>query len=279
MKENMDSMMAILAGIPSRVIPNKGDYYADDGLLRCGVCGQRREIMIVIFGKEKTVPCLCECESRREQEMRERMQMEEQMLYISRLRTTGLQDRLLRKCRLEMADDTREVSIASDYVRNWSRWATENTGLLFWGPVGTGKSFIAACIANALIETGTPVLMTNFPKILNSMGSVFSEERKNYIASFQNYPLLIIDDLGVERSTEFTQEMVFQLIDERYKSELPLIVTTNKTWDEIKHPKNVGDARIFSRLREMCVPVFVGGDDRRETKAEMTIKKMKETFK
>ena len=73
--------------------------------------------------------------------------------------------------------------------------------------------------------------------------------------------------------------MIFQLIDERYKSELPLIVTTNKTWDEIKHPKNVGDARIFSRLREMCVPVFVGGDDRRETKAEKNIQKMKETFK
>lgn len=278
MRENEEAVMALLGGIPSRVVPNKGDYYANDGLIRCGVCGQRRETTIVIFGKEEIVPCLCECESRKEQEFREQMQREEQMMYISRLRTTGLQDRMLRKCRFVMADPSRPVEIARDYVKNWSRRATENAGLLFWGPVGTGKSFIAACIANALIEQEIPVLMTNFPKIMNSMGSVFSEERRNYLASFQKYHLLIIDDLGVERSTEYTQEMVFQLIDERYKSELPLIVTTNKTWDEIKHPKNVGDARIFSRLREMCVPVFIGGEDRRESKAEMKIQKLKESF-
>lgn len=86
------------------------------------------------------------------------------------------------------------------------------------GDVGTGKSFVAACIANALIESGVPVLMTNFSKILNQMGAMYSEERYQYIASFTNYPLLIIDDLGIERNMEYALEQVYAVIDERYKS-------------------------------------------------------------
>ena len=64
------------------------------------------------------------------------------------------------------------------------RVKAENLGLLLWGDVGTGKSFVAACIVNALLEQGIPVLMTNFSKILNQMGAMYSEERYRYIASF-----------------------------------------------------------------------------------------------
>ncbi len=134
---------------------------------------------------------------------------------------------------------------------------------MLWGDVGTGKSFAAACIANALLEQAIPVLMTNFSKILNQMGAMYSEERYQYIASFNHYSLLIIDDLGIERSTEYAKEQVYAVIDERYKANLPLIITTNLTISEIRNPDNVADARIYSRVLEMCTPVQVGGSDRR----------------
>ena len=271
-----EDVKTMIESIPMQVVPNAGDYYGSDGLLRCGDCGKPKELRIKIFGIDKTVHCMCECEIREDAETRARLEQEEQMLYIKRLRTNGLQDRLLQKCRFDDSEYSRALSIARKYAENWNSRAADNAGLLFWGPVGTGKSFIAACIANALIEKSVPVLMTSFPKIMNSMGSIFSADRQKYLSSFQKYHLLIIDDLGVERSTEYTQEMVYQLIDERYKTELPLIITTNKTWDEIKNPKNVGDARIFSRIREMCVPVFVGGDDKRESKAEAKLRRLKE---
>lgn len=127
----------------------------------------------------------------------------------------------------------------------------------------TGKSFLAACIANALIEKGTPVLMTNFSKILNQMGGLYSEERYQYIASFSQFPLLVIDDLGIERRTYYALEQVYSVVDERYKSGMPLIITTNLTIREIREPEDVAHARIFSRILEMCTPVHVTGGDRR----------------
>lgn len=78
------------------------------------------------------------------------------------------------------------------------------------------------------------------------------------------YPLLIIDDLGIERNTEYAKEQVYAVIDERYKAGLPLIVTTNMTIDQIHRPNNLADARIMSRILEMCTPVQIGGKDRRE---------------
>ena len=107
--------------------------------------------------------------------------------------------------------------------------------------------------------------MTNFSKILNQMGAMYSEERYRYIASFSNYSLLILDDLGIERSTEYALEQVYAVIDERYKSELPVIITTNLKIAEIRNPQDVAYARIYSRILEMCTPVRISGEDRRKS--------------
>ena len=75
-----------------------------------------------------------------------------------------------------------------------------------WEPASL---FSAGCIANALLDRDVPVLMTNFPTILNRLTGMFSEDRSEFIASFDEYDLLIIDDLGVERSTEYAMEQMF----------------------------------------------------------------------
>ena len=99
-------------------------------------------------------------------------------------------------------------------------------GLLLWGDVGTGKSFFAGCVANALLDKGVPVLMTNFAKILNSLTGIYPQDRNEFINSLNQYSLLIIDDLGVERNSEFALEQVFHVIDSRYRSMKPMIITT-----------------------------------------------------
>ena len=92
---------------------------------------------------------------------------------------------------------------------------------------------------------------------------MYSEERYRYIASFSNYSLLILDDLGIERSTEYVLEQVYAVIDERYKSGLPVIITTKIA--EIRNPQDVSYARIYSRILEMCTPVRISGEDRRKS--------------
>ena len=119
---------------------------------------------------------------------------------------------------------------ARAYVENWKEAYKSNIGLLLFGDVGTGKSFFAGCIANALLDQDVPVLMTNFPTILNRLTGMFSEDRSEFIASFDEYDLLIIDDLGVERSTdelgaahgnftltrEYIESVLYGSIDEQF---------------------------------------------------------------
>ena len=122
---------------------------------------------------------------------------------IKRRKAQGLQDRYLYD--YTFSNDNGQNPLmdkAHAYVENWKEAYKSNIGLLLFGDVGTGKSFFAGCIANALLDRDVPVLMTNFPTILNRLTGMFSEDRADFIASFNEYDLLIIDDLGVERSTE-----------------------------------------------------------------------------
>lgn len=72
-----------------------------------------------------------------------------------------------------------------------------------------------------------------------------------------------VRDLGIERNTEYALEQVYAVIDERYKTGLPLIITTNLTISQLRNPEDVAHARIYSRVLEMCTPVHVPGYDRR----------------
>lgn len=98
--------------------------------------------------------------------------------------------------------------------------------------------------------------------------------------SLMRYSLLIIDDLGIERNTEYAKEQVYNIIDERYKAKLPLIVTTNLTLDELKDSKELAYRRIYDRVLSMCVPVsFQGESHRKQEHANRTQKVMKEIMK
>lgn len=159
---------------------------------------------------------------------------------------------------------------ARAYVGNWKEAYRENTGLLLFGDVGTGKSFFAGCIANALIDRDIPVLMTNIPAILNRLTGMFAEDRAAFISGLDDYSPLILDDLGVEQSTEYALEQMFLVIDSRYRSRKPLIVTTNLKLEEIKAPPDLAHARIYDRILERCAPVLFAGKNLREENSEAT---------
>ena len=171
-----------------------------------------------------------------------------------------------------------QMGMAHSYVERWEQMKEGNHGLLLWGKVGTGKSYFAGCIANALMEKEIPVRMTNFALILNDLAASF-EGRNEYIDRLCRYPLLIIDDFGMERGTEYGLEQVYNVIDSRYRSGKPLIVTTNHTPDMLENPQDTAHARIYDRLIEMCSPIcFTSKNFRRET-AQAKLERLKELLK
>ena len=168
------------------------------------------------------------------------------------------------------------MKVARDYVDKWSDALSGNTGLVLWGDVGTGKTFFAACIANALVEQNVSVKMTNFSTILNDL---FTESDKNkYLNRLNDHSLLIIDDLGIERGTEYALEQVYNVIDTRYKSGKPLIITTNLTLDELKYPTDIPHKRIYDRVLGMCVPVMFNGMNFRKEEAAAKMEAAKKLF-
>ena len=158
---------------------------------------------------------------------------------------------------------------------HWEDMKAGNIGYLLWGSVGTGKSYLAGCIANALMEKEISVRMTNFALILNDLAATF-EGKNEYISNLCRYPLLILDDFGMERGTEYGLEQVYNVIDSRYRSGKPLIVTTNLTLTELQNPQDTPHARIYDRLLEMCAPVCFSGENFRRESAQNKLNRLKQ---
>lgn len=247
----------------------EGDYINEDGLLMCGKCHTPKQCSFTATwdGKEKKPYTLCACARERRDAEEQARQAQNLRIEVNRLRKLGFPDS-------EMADwtfahddgtDPRTTSIAHKYVDNFTEMKKRGKGLLLYGPVGTGKTHAAACIANELINQGRPCLVTNFARITNTLQGMF-EGKQRYLDDFNRLDLLVIDDLAAERDTSYMNEMIFNIIDSRYRSGKPLIVTTNLTQAELTTPGSVDRRRVYSRLLEMCVPVEVKGPDRRGKK-------------
>ena len=112
---------------------------------------------------------------------------------------------------------------------------------------------------------GVRAYMNNFSNILNGMGATF--EKNEFVQGLMRFPLLILDDFGVERNTEYSTEQIFNVIDSRYRAGKPLIITTNLALSDFKNPPDTARKRIFDRILEICVPLNFGTEGRRADKA------------
>ncbi len=250
-----------------------------DGLIYCSKCKTPRQHRVQ-FGERVLIPTIrCRCQKDEYEKQEAERKHREFLMQVSRMKANGLQDKSLHD--YTFANDkgyNPEIQKAHDYVAHWDEMKEKSLGLLLWGDVGTGKSFFAGCIANALLDKGIPVLMTNFSRILNTMTGMYSDDRNQFIDSLHKYSLLIIDDLGIERNSEFALEQVFNVIDSRYRSQKPLIVTTNLTLDELKHPKDLARARIYDRVLERCVPLKINNQNIRELNAAANMQAARKLF-
>lgn len=250
-----------------------GDYRVD-GLLYCGRCQTPKECRITVSGQVMQVGCMCRCQSDEweKEQADEKKRME--AVRIKQLRSECIQDRRLIDCRFEVADDSENIRRCRRYVEAWERVRREGAGMVFCGPPGGGKTFAAACIANALLDKGVPVMVTSFPKIL----SAGFDERAEIIGQLNRYPLLVLDDLGVERESPYALEQVYTVIDERVKSGKTMIVTTNLALQDIKNPHDMERSRIYSRILAAAVPVFFKSADYRRKAGEHQASLLEEIF-
>ncbi len=257
-----------------KTVEASGDYTGEDGLLYCGKCHTPKQLRLdfnpATGDKMPTlVRRVCQCQREADEAADRRAERERFKTDMASRREDGIS--CPNGLRYTFTQDDRAEPRVSDtclrYVEHWEEMRAENIGILFHGTVGTGKSFYASCIGNGLLEKRVPVAATNFPRLLNLLQG--SQEKQKLLDRLAIYKLLILDDLGVERDSAYGAEQIFNVIDARASSKLPVIVTTNLTLEDLEYPASMQYARIYDRVLEMCpVRVKLTGESRRKGNAE-----------
>lgn len=263
-------MFADMVKNAMKTTENPGDYI-ENGVLMCGKCRTAKQVLLslpALTGTDTPQPfpisCLCQKQA---DELAEKQRQEQAFsARMARLWAGGVHDPELLRWRFEDDDGGQDktAGVARRYCEKWPDMLQNNMGILLFGPVGTGKSFIASCICNEILKQHVPLCATSFARILNVLQSSFDgrQETHDRLGRFQ---LLFLDDLGAERSTEFSLEQVFSVIDSRYRTKKPVVITTNLTLKQIENPENLAYSRIFDRVLEMCpIRLCVSGSSRRQ---------------
>ncbi len=289
MSEDLSSALSnLIINIVKRnqenLVMNEGDYIDDkDGLLHCGKCGEPKQYEFEMPYKndegenptdeeqEKLLmwtPCACEravIERRKAEE-----QKQKNMERTAELRKLSLLDKKYEEATFDNfvtnAYNEKNLKLCRRFAEHFDEMRSKNQGLLMWGNVGTGKSYAAACIANYLLNTQTPCIMTSIVKILQLIQKDALEEN-NIMARLSHTPLVIFDDFGTERNTDYALEKIYNILDSRYRSGLPMIVTTNLTFKEMSNETDIRYSRLYDRIFECCYPMQFTGDSFRKKAA------------
>lgn len=188
-----------------------------------------------------------------------------QLRTFDRFQVTDENERALRACK-QYADTFRDKLPGrnSEPGRN---------GLFITGPMGTGKTHLAAAIANQLMHGGTPVicmtmidLLDRIRQTFNASGNRWDDNEATLLNKYKRVDLLIIDDMGKEPATKWAVSKIYAIINARYEACLPTIITTNYTDSELVRRLTPEDgdpttaAATIDRLREMCAGIITTGD-------------------
>ena len=275
---NIDPILSAIIDNADTVNSAEDDYInPDDGLKYCGKCHTPKEEFFAEkhrFNGIDRHPTDCKCaaeeKERREAEMREFNRKN----HIFLLRSEAFKDIPAADWRFDNASVmTPQLAKVREYAEKWDSFYREGIGLLLFGNVGTGKSYAAGCIANALIDRMITVLYVSMSDVVNRMQGNFGADCDNYLKKLMRPDLLILDDLGAERNTSYGKERVFDVVNRRLLSHKPMIITTNITLSAMQKATDLDDRRIYDRVLEVCVPVLFNGENFRKGNAAENLKK------
>lgn len=172
-------------------------------------------------------------------------------------------------------DDRKNETISrliNGYINDFCEAYVNGYGFTLSGGPGTGKTFAAACIANELIDKGYTVYIRTLADILSEIQRSFTDKEADsgeaVIKRLVSADLLIIDDLGIQRHTEFSDETAFQVINQRVLMKKPLITTTNLSRLQMSNPQELRDKRLFDRVLENSPIIEIQGASRRTSNSK-----------
>lgn len=238
----------------------------------CDKCGDPVQKKINLMGRERIVPIMCRCKKIEMEIKKEQEENAEKQERLKRLLKNSLMDKKFEHETFENWNDdvgSKQIKeIGKRYCKNFQEAKKNGLGLLIYGPPGNGKTYVSNCIANNLLSNGIPVICVSINSLLERIRQTYSkwgkEGEDEILKGLSNADLLIIDDLGTEQKTDWSCTKIYNIVDSRYRNGLPLIVSTNKSIDELKEQYH---ERTIDRLLEMCTPLKNNNTSIRKDKA------------
>lgn len=255
-------MDEIISGIEKNASLNmsrKETYSGPDGYLYCKKCRKPVQAFVSVLGR--IVPVKCECDEVAEKEREKQAERErvERMVTSSPLYDASYDSFTFERDKYPNSEASR---LCRAYVDHWPEMERNNFGILFTGTLGTGKSYYAAAIVNALRNKGISAIIVTTSRLINTIRS--GDNPQSIIDGLNRFRLVVLDDLGAERDTEYSIEQLENFINCRSLCKRPLIVTTNRTRKAMDNPTDMSYARIYDRIKVMCCrPVILTGESRR----------------
>lgn len=246
-------------------------YQGADGLIYCAKCNTPLQSAINFGGRVLNMPIACKCEMLEDEHRKNSLTQQQHEVAIEKLKEFGFNNKYYLACTFDK-DDRNNPNIsmlAHNYVDKFDKFYSKGLGILFQGDCGNGKTFISACIGNALIEKEYSVYMTSISDLVNLMTKNFGNNRQELIDKLSSVDLLILDDLGTENILDSrksnTIELTYKIIDSRYISNKPMIISTNLDIVSLLDDGNlnINLRRIFERILERCKPYDLGINNRR----------------
>jgi len=240
----------------------------------CQYCGADLQVLYR-FG-DVAVPADCQCdlataernhrEQLRQRDEEQRRQQEDERRYRERLTRSGIPARY-RTGTLSDFDLTHNKAAhaaATAYVSAFGQHRRDGKGLFLIGEVGRGKTRLATIIALEVLRQGFSVRYSSTVDLLECIKAEFGTSNAgNTLRCYLDADLVVLDDIGKEHRTEWSESTIFQVINDRYERARPLILTSNLGIDDLRrHYQWSGDA-IVSRIYESCQGILLTGPDRR----------------
>lgn len=233
---------------------------------RCGKEAAPKELALIGWRQqEHCEPCaeIVSQERKREQEIREWKDRITELLDSSGMRG------IMRNMTFDSFSSQRRgkiYEVAKQYAHDFT--PKTNTGLIFFGKSGTGKTHLAVAIARYVIEqkqiaarvARTVELLADIRQTFSEHDGYRAENEMELIRKFTSVSLLVLDDLGAEKVSDWVREVLYRIIDERWLEQKPIIVTTNFNLKELE--ERIGE-RIISRIAGICVPIEMQNHDYR----------------
>jgi len=230
----------------------------------CPLCNGRG---IIIIDSDSAAPCKC-MSNWAVQAKFKNSKMSKEMTgctfnrFSSRYYSKNLRDQISGKTYYDNA------AVAFAAAQNFVRDIQENAnpdGIMLTGPVGSGKTFLACAIANALLEIGQEVLFVIVPDLLDQIRATYDNNNEyteqDLINMARKVNVMILDDLGAHNYTDWVRNKLYSIINYRLNYRLPTVITTNLNFTELE--EYLGE-RTASRIIEMCkvYPLLVETDIR-----------------